>query len=166
MLWDSPLPHTSESRNAMLISDIESVANQNRFSMVLTERKEHLAYLEKQLAGKVKTVVPLFGGMGKKKIKVSMDKLKDSQPGESRVIIATGSYVGEGFDLPGLDTIFLTTPLSYKGRLVQYAGRIQREYEGKEEVRIYDYLDVNISVLKRMYAKRLKTYKMMGYEVL
>jgi len=155
----------SELRNAMLVSDIENAANQGRFPMVLTERKEHLAHLEKQLAGKVKTVVPLFGGMGKKKIKAAMDKIAASQPGDSRVIIATGSYVGEGFDLPGLDTIFLTTPLSYKGRLVQYAGRIQREYEGKEEVRIYDYLDINVPVLKKMYAKRLKTYKMMGYNI-
>jgi superfamily II DNA or RNA helicase len=155
----------SESRNTMLVSDIENVANQGRFPMVLTERKEHLAYLEKHLTGKVKTVVPLFGGMGKKKIKASMDMLAASQPGDSRVIIATGSYVGEGFDLPGLDTIFLTTPLSYKGRLVQYAGRIQREYEGKDEVRIYDYLDINIPVLKKMYAKRLKTYKILGYTV-
>jgi superfamily II DNA or RNA helicase len=131
----------------------------------LTERKVHLLFLEKQLIGKIKTVVPLFGGMGKKKIKAAMERISTSKPGDSRVIIATGSYVGEGFDLPGLDTVFLTTPLSYKGRLVQYAGRIQREYEGKDEVRIYDYLDINVPVLKKMHAKRLKTYRIMGYEV-
>ena len=119
---------------AMLINDIVETANQGRFPMVLTERKEHLAYLEKELTGKVKVVVPLFGGMGKKKIKAAMDLLNSGQSVDSRVIVATGSYVGEGFDLPGLDTIFLTTPLSYKGRLVQYAGRIQREYEGKKAV--------------------------------
>lgn len=94
-----------------------------------------------------------------------MKIIATSPPGDTKVIIATGSYAGEGFDLPGLDTIFLTTPLSYKGRLVQYAGRIQREYEGKEEVRIYDYLDINVPVLEKMYAKRLKTYKVMGYEI-
>ncbi len=156
---------TNEARSAMLINDIAEAASQGRFPMVLTERKEHLAYLEKQLAGKVKIIVLLSGGMGKKKIKASMDMLNASQSGDSRVIIATGSYVGEGFDLPGLDTIFLTTPLSYKGRLIQYAGRIQREYEGKEEIRIYDYLDLNVPVLKKMYEKRLKTYKIMGYTV-
>ena len=156
---------TNKARSAMLIADIMDAASQGRFPMVLTERKEHLTYLEKELAGKVNTIVPLFGGMGKKKIKAAMDKLAESKPDDSRVIIATGSYVGEGFDLPGLDTIFLTTPLSYKGRLVQYAGRIQREYEGKEEVRIYDYLDINVPVLKKMYARRLKTYKIMGYKV-
>lgn len=156
---------TNEDRSAMLIADIVQVANSGRFPMVLTERKAHLAYLENKLIEKINTIVPLFGGMGKKKIKAAMGMLAESKPGDSRVIIATGSYVGEGFDLPGLDTIFLTTPLSYKGRLVQYAGRIQREYEGKEEVRIYDYLDVNVPVLKKMYAKRLKTYKMMGYDI-
>ncbi len=156
----------SESRNLILVNDIESAVKQGRFPMVLTERKEHLLFLEKQLTGKVKTIVPLFGGMGKKKIKAAMDLIGASQPGDSKVIIATGSYVGEGFNLPGLDTIFLTTPLSFKGRLVQYAGRIQREYEGKDEVRIYDYLDINVPVLKKMYTKRLKTYRMIGYNVI
>jgi superfamily II DNA or RNA helicase len=73
-------------------------------------------------------------------------------------------YIGEGFDDPRLDTLFLAMPFSFRGKMVQYAGRLHRPYEGKQEVRIYDYIDVKIPVLQRMYQKRLKTYKALGYE--
>ena len=79
--------------------------------------------------------------------------------------MATGAYLGEGFDDPRLDTLFLTMPISFKGRIVQYAGRLHRQHQGKSDIHIYDYVDENVSVLAKMYQKRLKTYKMMGYEI-
>ena len=79
--------------------------------------------------------------------------------------MATGSYIGEGFDAPRLDTLFLTMPSSFKGKIVQYAGRLYRYHKDKTDIRIYDYVDKNVSVLERMYQRRLKTYKMLGYEV-
>ncbi len=77
--------------------------------------------------------------------------------------MATGAYIGEGFDMPQLDTLFITMPISFKGKVVQYAGRLHRKHKSKTDVRIYDYVDENVSVLQRMYEKRLKTYRMMGY---
>ena len=81
------------------------------------------------------------------------------------MILATGSYIGEGFDAPRLDTLFLTMPSSFKGKIVQYAGRLHRYHKDKQDIRIYDYVDGKVSVLARMYQRRLKTYKMLGYEV-
>ncbi len=81
------------------------------------------------------------------------------------MIVATGKYVGEGFDLPRLDTLFLTMPIAWKGSLAQYAGRIHREAEGKDVVTIFDYVDASLPMLKRMFHKREKGYKAMGYQL-
>jgi len=85
--------------------------------------------------------------------------------GESRPLLATGRYAGEGFDDGRLDTLFLTLPISWKGTLIQYAGRIHRLHEGKKEVRIYDYVDSNVPMLKNMFKKRLRGYRALGYEI-
>ena len=84
---------------------------------------------------------------------------------EEVVVVATGKYIGEGFDAPRLDTLLLAMPISWKGTLAQYAGRLHRNYEGKHEVRIYDYVDIRIPMLERMYHKRLKGYADLGYQV-
>lgn len=90
-------------------------------------------------------------------------KLTNVPDDEGRLILATGPYIGEGFDDPRLDTLFLVMPFSFKGKIVQYAGRLHRNYKGKTEVRIYDYVDNSMPVLQRMYKRRLKTYKALGY---
>lgn len=95
--------------------------------------------------------------------KEMLSKLEAIPDTEKRLILATGQYIGEGFDDPRLDTLFLVMPFSFKGKMVQYAGRLHRSYQGKTEVRIYDYVDANIPVLLKMYKRRLKAYKALGY---
>lgn len=103
----------------------------------------------------------LRGAMGTKERKLAMGMLNSAQ-----VIVATGKYIGEGFDLPKLDTLFLVMPISWKGSLVQYVGRIQRQFEGKDRVIVFDYLDTSLPMLCRMYQKRAKGYAAMGYQIL
>jgi len=92
-----------------------------------------------------------------------LEKLSQAPSDKKKAILATGAYIGEGFDNPQLDTLFITMPISFKGKVIQYAGRLHRKHKGKTDVRIYDYVDKNVSVLRRMHEKRLKTYRTMGY---
>lgn len=94
-----------------------------------------------------------------------LDRLKSISGGEERVIISTGRYIGEGFDDARLDTLFLVMPISWRGTLEQYVGRLHRTYENKKIVQVYDYLDTNVPMLMRMYQKRLKGYKAIGYVI-
>lgn len=94
-----------------------------------------------------------------------MEKLQVVPDNENLVIIATGSYIGEGFDYPRLDTLFLALPIAWKGKVAQYAGRLHRNYPNKTDVQIYDYVDVHIPVLEKMYQKRLKGYSSIGYKI-
>ena len=104
--------------------------------------------------------------MGKKKTKEIQDIIKEAdENNKSRIILATSSSIGEGFDDSRLDTLFLTMPVSWKGRIIQYVGRLHREHEDKEKVIVYDYLD-NMKVLEKMYNRRIKGYKMAGYEII
>ena len=104
--------------------------------------------------------------MSKKQRQAVSDRLTAVPPDEARVILATGKYVGEGFDDPRLDTLFLTLPVSWRGTIAQYAGRLHRLYDGKREVRIYDYADLNVSMLARMFDRRCRGYEAVGYTVL
>ena len=111
-------------------------------------------------------VVVYKGNMGKKKTKEIKDIIKEAdENNKSRIILATSSSIGEGFDDSRLDTLFLTMPVSWKGRIIQYVGRLHREHEDKEKVIVYDYLD-NMKVLEKMYNRRIKGYKMAGYEII
>ena len=101
--------------------------------------------------------------MGARQRKEVMEQLTRISDGDERVIVATGRYLGEGFDDARLDTLFLTMPISWKGTLSQYAGRLHRLHANKKEVRIYDYADLNIPVLARMHDRRLKGYRAIGY---
>ena len=94
-----------------------------------------------------------------------MERLQAVKPEEPLVVIATGKYVGEGFDCPRLDTLFLSMPIAWKGTVAQYAGRLHRSYPGKDEVLIYDYVDIHVPVLERMYQKRLKAYASIGCQL-
>jgi hypothetical protein len=133
---------------------------------VLSERLEHLALLYEQLRGKADHLFILKGGLGKKQLSAIMDEINGVPAGAHRIILATGKYLGEGFDLPCLDTLFLVFPFSWKGTLTQYAGRLGRTYSGKTEIRIYDYVDERVPVLQRMYNQRAKKYKGLGFGTL
>jgi superfamily II DNA or RNA helicase len=153
-----------ESRNNMILDDIINALDEGRSPIVLTERKEHLEYLTKHLINFTKHIIVLHGGTTQKKSDKALEQLKNIPDDEERLIIATGRYIGEGFDDARLDTLFLAMPISWKGTLIQYAGRLHRLHPGKKEVRIYDYLDSNVQVLVKMFNKRLKGYQAMGYK--
>lgn len=152
-------------RNAQILMDVKNCLDEKRYPIILTERKEHIELLEKELSSYVK-VYKLHGGLKKKVRESIMEELHGLPETERRVIIATSKYVGEGFDYPILDTLFLTLPISWSGRVKQYAGRLHRDYHEKKEVRIYDYLDSQIDSAMKMYGKRSKGYRSMGYEII
>jgi len=102
--------------------------------------------------------------MGAKQRREVTERIAAIPPNEERLVLATGRYIGEGFDDARLDTLFLTLPVSWKGTLVQYAGRLHRSHEGKQEVRIFDYVDRQVPMLARMFEKRLRGYRAIGYE--
>lgn len=152
-------------RNEMILEDVRKSLKNGRSPLVLTERKEHLEYLTTALQKVVPNVIVMRGGMGKKQRAATEAQVQSISREEPRVIIATGRYAGEGFDDVRLDTLFLAMPISWRGTLQQYVGRLHRAYAGKHEVRVYDYVDRNMPVLVRMFSKRLKGYHAMGYTV-
>jgi len=153
-----------EARNTMILDDVIRAVNEGRSPLVLTERRDHLAFLTSRLRGFVRHLVVLQGGMSAKKRQELIDRIADIPPDEERLILATGRYIGEGFDDARLDTLFLAMPISWKGVLVQYTGRLHRSYSGKEDVIIFDYADRQIPKLNRMFEKRLRAYRSIGYE--
>jgi len=152
-----------EKRNQMIVDDVVKAVQDGRFPIILTERRAHLNILAKMLKDKIEHLLILFGGVKPKRRKEILKELSRVSD-KKKAILATGTYIGEGFDNPQLDTLFITMPVSFKGRIIQYAGRLHRLHKGKTDVRIYDYVDMHVPVLWRMYEKRLKTYKGMGYE--
>lgn len=152
-------------RNGLIIEDIKRCVLEGRIPIVLTERIEHLKILNESLKQLDVPVVVYKGHMGKKKKKEIQDIISEADNNNKpRIILATSSSIGEGFDDSRLDTLFLTMPVSWKGRIIQYVGRLHREHVDKEKVIVYDYLD-NMKVLENMYARRLKGYKIAGYEI-
>lgn len=151
------------SRNRLIVEDVVAAVKEGRSPVILSERREHVAVFATLLQDRVKNVVPLTGGMGMRATRERKEDLAAIGDSEERVIIATGSYLGEGFDDSRLDTLFLATPVSWKGKITQYAGRLHRLHDGKREVRIYDYLDSNIAVCKKMFEKRRAGYQAIGY---
>ena len=144
---------------------LESVRN-GRSPLLLTERNEHLDRFEHDLTSRVDHLVVLRAGMGKKQRQSVSEHLAAIPGHEGRIILATGKYIGEGFDDPRLDTLFLTLPVSWRGTVAQYAGRLHRLYDGKREVRIYDYADLNVPMLARMFDRRCRGYEAIGYTIL
>ena len=155
----------NEARNAALAADAVRLVQEGRSPILLTERKEHAAQLAVLLEGQVKSVFLLIGSDKPKEKREKLAALQAIPSGEQVVVVATGKYIGEGFDAPRLDTLLLAMPISWRGTLAQYAGRLHRSYESKREVRIYDYVDVHIPMLERMYHKRLRGYAELGYQV-
>lgn len=155
-----------DARNQRICADVLESVNAGRSPLVLTERNDHLDRLERELVQSVRHLIVLRAGMGKKQRQALSERLAAIPRDEVRVILATGKYVGEGFDDPRLDTLFLTLPVSWRGTIAQYAGRLHRLYDSKREVRIYDYADLNVPMLARMFDRRCRGYEAVGYTVL
>jgi superfamily II DNA or RNA helicase/very-short-patch-repair endonuclease len=155
-----------DARTHRICDDVVESVNNGRSPLVLTERNDHLDRLERGLVEKVRHVVVLRVGLSRKQRQAQVDRLADIPREEPRVILATGKHVGEGFDDPRLDTLFLTLPVSWRGTIAQYAGRLHRLFEGKREVRIYDYADLNVPMLARMFDRRCRGYEAVGYTIL
>ena len=153
-------------RNELIVNDTIKAVDSGRSPLILTERRDHLEMLYWMLYDKVQYVFALRGGMGKKQRQELFANMRAVKPDEERVLVATGKYLGEGFDDARLDTLFLTLPISWKGTLAQYAGRLHRLYYGKSEVIIYDYSDLSFPILERMYKRRLSGYRSIGYTLL
>ena len=153
-------------RNKMIYHDVVKSVREGRSPLVLTERREHLESLAASLALDVEQVVVLQGGTGIKESKAIAVRLAAIKPDEDRVLLATGRYIGEGFDDARLDTLFLTLPVSWRGTIAQYVGRLHRLHEGKSEVRVYDYADLNVPMLSRMFDRRCQGYEAVGYSVM
>ena len=154
-----------QSRNRGICDDVIEAVQSGRSPLLLTERNDHLDNLAAQLAGRVRHMIVLRGGMGKKQREAIAAELAAVPPESERVIVATGRYIGEGFDDARLDTLFLTLPVSWHGTIAQYAGRLHRLYDGKREVRIYDYADLNVPMLARMFDRRCRGYEAVGYSI-
>ena len=152
-----------KARNDLIFDDVLKALDEGRSPIILTERIEHLDYLAARLGKFTPNLIVLRGGVGRKARQTPLTHLASIPAGEERLVLATGRYVGEGFDDPRLDTLFLAMPISWKGRLVQYAGRLHRTQVGKREVRIYDYVDSRIPVLAGMFKRRMRGYRAMGY---
>lgn len=155
----------NEARNELIAEDVKNAVKNGRTPLVLSDRIEHLETLEKHLKNSAKNVILITGRGTLKQKKTLLEKLNSIPKEESLIVLATGKYAGEGFDQPQLDTLMLVFPFSWKGTLAQYCGRLHRNFAGKNEVQIYDYVDFRIPVFDRMYQNRLKGYRQLGYSV-
>lgn len=155
----------SESRNKLILDDVSANLAEGRTPIILTARTAHVDLLTEQCRIICPNVIRLVGNDSAKVKREVMSKLSAISADEPLVVVATGKYVGEGFDLPRLDTLMLALPVSWKGLIAQYTGRLHRNYFGKTETRIYDYIDLRVPVCDSMYRKRLHGYKSVGYSI-
>jgi superfamily II DNA or RNA helicase len=152
-----------ETRNQLIVNDVIGALEQGRSPLLLTERTDHLDYFAAKLERVARHVIVLKGGMGARATRIVHERLAAIPQNEERILLATGRYIGEGFDDPRLDTLFLTLPVSWRGTLIQYTGRLHRLHPGKREVRIFDYVDGDVPMLRRMFERRLRGYRAIGY---
>jgi very-short-patch-repair endonuclease len=150
----------------MICADVVSATKEGRSPLVLTERIEHLQCLARLLSPDIPRLILLQGGQSKKALAAALVQLAQIPDTVGRVVLATGGYIGEGFDDPRLDTLFLALPISWRGTIAQYVGRLHRLHEGKREVRVYDYADLNVPMLSRMFDRRCRGYESLGYTIL
>jgi superfamily II DNA or RNA helicase len=156
---------SDEARTRQICQEIVQAVRDRRSPIVLTERNDHLDLLTERLSPEVRHVVVLRGGMGRRDIAETRARLAAIPDHEERLLLATGRYAGEGFDDPRLDTLFLTLPVSWRGTIAQYVGRLHRLHDGKREVRVYDYADLDVPMLARMFDRRCKGYEAVGYTI-
>ena len=154
-----------EYRNIFIVKDVVEVLKEGRSPIILTSRTSHVTALAELLKPHCPNVITLIGSESTKEKRQKIEHLQSIPFSEQLVIVATGKYVGEGFDYARLDTLFLVSPVAWKGIVAQYAGRLHREYEGKQDVQIYDYIDIRVPVCESMYRKRLKGYASIGYRI-
>ena len=155
-----------DERNRLICDEVVQAVQEGRSPLVLTERKEHLDCLAARLEPSIRHVIVLRGGVGPKETQAIIARLAAIPENEARVLLATGRYIGEGFDDARLDTLFLTLPVSWRGTIAQYVGRLHRLYHCKREVRVYDYADLNVPMLARMFDRRCRGYEAVGYTIL
>ena len=154
-----------EYRNLFIVKDVIEVLKEGRSPIILTSRTAHVEILAGLLKPHCPNIVTLVGSESTKEKRQKMEHLQSIPSSDPLVIIATGKYVGEGFDYARLDTLFLVSPVAWKGIVAQYAGRLHREFDGKKDVQIYDYIDIRVPVCESMYRKRLKGYASIGYKI-
>ena len=154
-----------EYRNLFIVKDVIEVLKEGRSPIILTSRTSHVSILAELLKPHCPNVITLIGSESTKDKRQKMEHLQSIPSSEQLVIVATGKYVGEGFYYARLDMLFLVSPVAWKGIVAQYAGRLHREYEGKQDVQIYDYIDIRVPVCESMYRKRLKGYASIGYRI-
>jgi len=147
----------------MIFNDVLEELDQGASPILLTERLEHVKNFETLFKGFAKNIIILTGGMSKKDEQTKMEKLKEMPDDQERLVIATGKYIGEGFDNERLDTMFLTMPIAWKGTLQQYIGRLHRLHKNKSVVKVYDYVDHREAIFKKMFERRKQGYKTLGY---
>lgn len=176
-LGDRPAYHelihhltSNVSRNELIVRDAIAALEEGRFPLLISDRKEHLDVLTLIIGdiGKIPDleIIRLDGDLSSKQRKTALQKLHElRQQGRKVLLMSSASLIGEGFDLPALDTMILATPLSFEGRMIQYAGRIHRSAEGKTDVQMIDYVDFSNTMLVKMYRNRLKAYRQMGYSI-
>ncbi len=152
-----------EKRNRLILDDVIHALEQGRSPILLTERRDHLDFFAAKLDKFTRHLVVLQGGMSAKERNRVKERLASIPARAERLILATGRYIGEGFDDARLDTLFLALPVSWKGTLIQYTGRLHRLHPSKTEVRIFDYVDRDVPMLLRMFEKRLRGYRAIGY---
>lgn len=150
------------ARNDLIFDDVLKSLEAKRSPIVLTERKDHLEYLQQRFSRFVKNLVVLRGGMSVKDRKVA-DAALNVADNTERLILATGRYIGEGFDDARLDILFLTMPIACKGTLAQYVGRLHRQHAGKKDFLVVDYVDSAVPVFARMATRRCAGYRTLGY---
>jgi very-short-patch-repair endonuclease len=153
-------------RNRLICEEVVQAVREGRSPLVLTERNEHLDCLAARLAADIRHLVVLRGGASRKEAQATAARLAAIPENEQRALVATGRYIGEGFDDARLDTLFLTLPVSWRGTIAQYVGRLHRLHHAKREVRVYDYADLNVPMLARMFDRRCRGYEAVGYTVL
>jgi len=154
-----------EQRNRLILDDVVQALEEGRSPILLTERRDHLGYFAERLRGLARNLIVLQGGMKAKDRRAAIEQLTIIPETEERLVLATGRFIGEGFDDARLDTLFLAMPVSWKGTLVQYTGRLHRKHHAKTEVRIMDYVDRSVPMLARMFEKRMRGYRAMGYSL-
>jgi len=155
----------AQQRTDQICTDVHDAMTAGRTCLVLTQRTAHIDAIVSGLAQLGNSALVLRGGLGKKARAAVTDAIESRQEDSGIVVVATGSYIGEGFDWPELDTLFLAFPIAFKGRVVQYVGRLLRTHAGKHHVELHDYVDVRIPVLDRMHRKRLPAYASLGFDV-
>ena len=156
--------HNNDVRDEQIIEDVKNCVAAGRTPVVLSRYKDHSEKFYERLKSYADHVFLMTGNNSKKEHRKILEQMHQVDKNEALILIATGSLVGEGFDFPRLDTLFMATPVSFRGVVEQYAGRLNRDYAGKENVIIYDYVDNHIPMFNNMYMKRLKAYKQIGYE--